>query len=104
VLEHRREGAEREESGTVVGAFLTCSHARHRGKEGGRGSGGGRRVQGGNGKERGCPSTAGDGLGGWHRPPAGGRGRRRCRATVEGSGGASDMSAAADKWGPVGSS
>jgi hypothetical protein len=36
------------------------------------------------GRERGGPGTAKNGLGGWHRPPAGGRGWRRCHATAAG--------------------
>jgi hypothetical protein len=39
-----------------------------------------------NGEERGGPGAAGDSSGVQHRPPAGGRGRRRCGATGEGSG------------------
>jgi hypothetical protein len=37
-------------------------------------------------EERGGPSTMGDSSGGQHRPPAGGRMRRRCRTIVEGGG------------------
>jgi hypothetical protein len=51
---------------------------------GGRGS---RVTRGGrNGGERGGPGVAGNGSGGRHQPPAGGRGRRHCRATVVGGG------------------
>jgi hypothetical protein len=66
-----------------------------RGKEGGRGSWGGRRVEGGNGKEEGARAWWGNGSGGWHRPQAGGRGRRRCRVIVEGGGDSGARQAAA---------
>jgi hypothetical protein len=38
------------------------------------------------GGERGGPGAVGNGSGGRHRPPASGRGRRRYRVTLEGSG------------------
>jgi hypothetical protein len=48
------------------------------------GSGGGHRMEGENGKERGGPGTAGDGSVDQRRTPTGGW--KRCRATVEGGG------------------
>jgi hypothetical protein len=79
--------------------LATVKRARVRGrgekKEAG-GSDGGRRVEAGNGKERGGPGTMEVGSGGLHRPPAGGLGRRRCRAIVEGSGTQATRARAAD--------
>jgi hypothetical protein len=45
-----------------------------------------RRVEGGNGEERGGPGCGRDSSGSQHRPPTGGFERRRCRATGEGGG------------------
>jgi hypothetical protein len=104
VLEHRREGVEREESGTVVGAFLTRSGAWHRGKEGGRGVRGWAPRGGWKWERKRVPEHGGGWLGWLASSP----GRwARAAALPCNSGGwrsASDVSAAADKWGPVGSS
>jgi hypothetical protein len=66
-----------EESGTAADAF-ECARARDRGEK--RGSGGGHRVEGGNGEKEGARARRG------MARVADGRGWRRCRATVEGSG------------------
>jgi hypothetical protein len=55
-----------------------------------------RRMEGGNGEERGGPGRGGDSSGDWHRPPAGGHGRRRCRATGVGGGARVTLARVAD--------
>jgi hypothetical protein len=89
VLECGQEGAERR-GGWDGGRRLLNALGRvvdgKRGRQGG--SGGGRHVEDGNGKERG--GTTWDDR---HRPPASGHGRRHCCVIVEGGG-----ARAADGW------
>jgi hypothetical protein len=61
-------------------AFYGSSVARAERKRGRR------RMQGENGEARGGPERGRDSSGGWHRPPAGGRGRRCYGVAGEGGG------------------
>jgi hypothetical protein len=85
MLQHGREGAEQKRGMGWRPTAFECAWARGRGeKREAGGSGGGRHMEGRNGKERGGPGVVGDASGGRHRPPGSGRGWRRCHVTVEG--------------------